>query len=248
MPKLILLGTGGAVSPPDRTTSMLALVDEGSTILIDCGGDVVHRCLSAGIDLDEINALLISHEHPDHTSGFPLFMEKIWLHGRRRPIPVHGIPEAVDQVQRVFGAYRTDSWEGLPDIEWQTHGGTGSAPVYRDSCWDIIATFGSHTVPVVGYRIVSLSTGTSICYSCDTEPSVAITELARQCDILIHESNGSGHGHSTPQEAANVAAEANVGQLILTHLSRTITDDDIVEAKSIFPKTAVGEDGQVVNL
>lgn len=248
MPQLILLGTGGAVSPPDRTTSMLALVDEGSTILIDCGGDVVQRCLAAGVDLEEINALLVSHEHPDHTSGFPLFMEKIWLHGRRRPLPVHGIEEGIDQVRRVFEMYNTKSWEGLPEIEWHSHPCEPFTDVYADARWEIIASPGDHTVPVTGYRTTSLTTGTSICYSCDTEPSDTIAQLAKGCDILVHEANGHGRGHSTPQDAARIAREAGAGRLILTHLSLAISPADIEEARDIFPDTVAGHDLQAIEL
>ncbi|MEX0747058.1 MAG: MBL fold metallo-hydrolase, partial [Rhodothermales bacterium] len=97
MARLHLLGTGAAVSDPHRTTTMLAFEEGRETLVVDCGGDVVQRLLAAGIDLDTIAALIVTHEHPDHVSGFPLFMEKIWLAGRRRPIDVYGIGPASSQ-------------------------------------------------------------------------------------------------------------------------------------------------------
>src|SRR5690625_566288 len=99
MPTLYLLGTGAAVSDAHRTTTMLAVSDGASTIAVDCGGDVIQRMMAAGIDVDTLDALIVTHEHPDHVSGFPLFMEKIWLLGRRRPIAVYGIREAIDQAR-----------------------------------------------------------------------------------------------------------------------------------------------------
>jgi len=74
---------------------MLAVSDARSTLLVDCGGDVIERVLSAGLEVDSIAGLIVTHEHPDHVSGFPLLMEKLWLAGRRRPIPVYGIAPAL---------------------------------------------------------------------------------------------------------------------------------------------------------
>ena len=85
---LHLLGTGAGYSEPHRTTTMLALSDHKQTdkenlLIIDCGGDVIQRVLAAGLNPFALKHLILTHAHPDHLSGFPLFMEKIWLAGRR---------------------------------------------------------------------------------------------------------------------------------------------------------------------
>src|SRR5215210_6071712 len=117
MPVLHLLGTGSALSDASRTTTMLAFAGE-SVIVVDCGGDVVQRLLTAEIELDRIEALILTHEHPDHIGGFPLFMEKIWLAGRRRPLPVIGPDRAVAVARALFATFDTSGWKGIPQIEW----------------------------------------------------------------------------------------------------------------------------------
>ena len=97
MARLHLLGTGATVSDPHRTTTMLALEGERSLVVIDCGGDVVQRMVASGLDPGRITALIVTHEHADHVSGFPLMMERLWLYGRRRPLDVYGIAPAVAQ-------------------------------------------------------------------------------------------------------------------------------------------------------
>ena len=241
MPTLHLLGTGAAVTDPTRTTTMLAVCDDKSTILIDCGGDVVQRLLSAGIDLESIEGLIITHEHPDHVSGFPLFMEKIWLAGRTKPLPVYGIQPALDQANRCLSAFHTDSWD-LPEIIWNPVEHKPGAEVLRDDHWSIVASPGIHGVPVVGVRISSERTGACMAYSCDTEPCDTITDLSTGVDLLIHEASGRLKGHSTIEGAADVARKAGVRTLVLVHLPSEPTESELERARRIFPDTRCGFD------
>ncbi|MFW5955235.1 MAG: MBL fold metallo-hydrolase, partial [Rhodothermales bacterium] len=178
MATLHLLGTGAAVSEPHRTTTMLAVSDALSSILIDCGGDVLQRAAASGIRFDSIDALIITHEHPDHVSGFPLFMEKIWLDGRRRPIDVYGIEPAIEQARKIFSAFNTSGWKDLPEIRWHEVPYGEDARVLENESWTISASPAKHAVPTIGLRIASHTSRGVVAYSCDTEPSDIITRLA----------------------------------------------------------------------
>ena len=248
MPHIAFLGTGGALTSPDRTTTMLALVDGTSTIVVDCGGDVVHRCLAVGIDPMSVDALLVSHRDPDHVSGFTLMMVKLWLHGRNKSLPVYGIPSALDLLKKVYGAYDPESWKGIPNVDWIECALDANALVLENDLWEIQSSPGKHGVPVVGYRFLNKSTGRTICYSSDSEPCDSIVQLASGCDILIHEANGPIKNHSSPTQAADVARRANVGQLILIHVSKSLTDEQVEEAREIFPATSVASDKQLLEL
>ena len=99
--------------------------------------------------------------------------------------------------------------------------------------------------------------GVSVVYCTDTVFSEAAVELARGADLLIHESTFA-HAesemafqkqHSTSTMAAQTAAEAGVGQLVLTHLSpryvpgNSVTPNDLLqEAQAIFPNTLLAKD------
>jgi ribonuclease Z len=242
MPHLHLLGTGAALSTPDRTTTMLAF--EGETIVVvDCGGDVVHRMLAAGLELDRIGALVITHEHPDHVSGFPLFMEKIWLAQRRRPIPVCGPEAALKVARRLFETFDTSGWEGLPEIEWREVPLEEGAPVWEDEQWKVTAAPGKHGVPVIGLRVEDRRGGGVVTYSADTERTDPIERLARGADILVHEGTGEMKGHTPPRAAAEVAREAGAGRLVLIHIPPDLGAEDLKHAREIFAATEVGEDG-----
>jgi ribonuclease Z len=241
MAVLHLLGTGAAASDAARTTTMLGFEHEGSVVLVDCGGDLVQRALAAGIDPDRIDALVVTHEHPDHAGGFALFMERIWLLGRKRPIAVLGIPPALEQARRVLGAFDTSGWD-MPAIDWREVEHAEGAVVLEDGRWRITAAPGVHSVPVIGLRVEARGAG-SVAYSCDTERCEAITTLSRGADLLVHEATGPFGGHASSEDAARVAAEAGAGRLVLVHLPPDVRDEQLAGARSIFPRVEFGADG-----
>ncbi len=221
---------------------MLAFTSGRSTVVVDCGGDVVQRLLAAGIDLDTIEALIITHEHPDHAGGFPLFMEKIWLAGRRRPIAVYGISQALDQARTIFEAFNTSTWTGMPAIDWKEVAYKPYAEVLTDEPWRITAMPVNHAVPTIGLRVEERVSGEVVAYSCDTEPTERVVDLAQNADILVHEATGEGRGHTSAEHAARAARDANVDRLLLVHLPPGLSDADLIEARSIFKNTELGEE------
>ena len=100
--------------------------------------------------------------------------------------------------------------------------------------------------------------GLKVTYSGDTRPSEKLIELAKDSDILIHEAtfeeadrlNAYEHGHSTARDAAEIAREANVDKLIITHISPRYIQYDVLEreAREVFENTEVAEDLKVFNI
>lgn len=94
--------------------------------------------------------------------------------------------------------------------------------------------------------------GRKIVYSGDTRPAKAILELAKGADILIYESTfddsmaerAAEDGHSTARQAAEIAAEAGVGLLLLTHISSRYNEPLVLleQAMEIFTNTRMAED------
>ncbi|MEM1093576.1 MAG: MBL fold metallo-hydrolase [Bacteroidota bacterium] len=242
MPTLHLLGTGAALSEPHRTTTMLAFADQGETILVDCGGDVLQRVQQAGLDFDSIHGLIITHEHPDHVSGFPLFMEKLWLYKRQKPIHLYGIAPALEQARRCFAAFDTSGWTNLMPMHWHTVGETENALVLDTHVWHIRSTPVVHSVPTVGLRVTAKSNQASVVYSCDTEPADTLERLLQPGDMLVHEANGPIRNHTSAQQAAALAARGQARQLLLVHLPPQLSDADLQEARAVFPDTAWGEE------
>ncbi len=245
MPTLHLLGTGAALSHAHRTTTMLAVSDahagEASTLVVDCGGDVVQRMLAAGLPLGDLAGLVVTHSHPDHVSGFPLFVEKIWLSGRTRAMPVCGIAPALDQARRCFATFDTSGWD-LPPLDYRTVAHAPDAVVWEAAPWHVTAAPVAHFVPNIGLRIEHVRTGRVVAYSCDTEPTDAVIDLARDADVLVHEATGAGPGHSSAVQAAEQAQAAGVGRLLLVHLPDGDLGPALADARAVFPDTDLGDE------
>jgi len=94
--------------------------------------------------------------------------------------------------------------------------------------------------------------GRKIIYSGDTAPNPELVELSRGADLLIHESTfldeladrAEEDGHTTALQAATIAKEAEVKQLVLTHISSRYPDPVVVldEAMAVFENVVVAED------
>jgi ribonuclease Z len=240
-----LLGTGAALSDAGRTTTMLAFEQPGDVVLVDCGGDAAQRLLAHGLDLEALTALIVTHEHPDHVSGFPLLMERLWLAGLRRPLPVYGIAPAIAQAKRVHDAFDVRNWPGYPGASYhEVPVGQGAAVLTNDS-WSITAAPGVHSVPSIGIRVEDRRGGGVAVYSGDTTGADSIVGLARGADLLVHEASDEPAMHSCPVSAAQVAAAAGVRRLVLVHLPAGVHDRDerVTAARAVFAELVVGEDG-----
>lgn len=253
MASIHLLGTGAGFTDAWRTTTMLALSDVEHLVVIDCGGDVFQRIQAAGLNPAHLKALIITHEHPDHCGGFPLFLEKMWLAQLRDPIHVYGPQAGLDQVKRLYEAFQLDTWPGMPALIWHPVDLAEGALVFEDEVWRITSCQTLHPPPTIALRADHKASKKSMAYSCDTSPSEAFTRLSKEVDLMVHEANliekSLPNVHTCIPDAAQVAANAAVQQLILVHLPPGLTSQHLAKARNeIFANMDLGVELGVYDL
>jgi ribonuclease Z len=99
--------------------------------------------------------------------------------------------------------------------------------------------------------------GRKLVFSGDTSPCDMVRVAADGADVLVHEATFTSEerdraletGHTTARQAAELAAEAGVGLLALTHVSTRYAGGEIRdEARAIFPRTEVPRDFDLIDV
>jgi ribonuclease BN (tRNA processing enzyme) len=241
--RVILLGTKGGPKPsPSRAPACVAIVIEGTIYLVDCPNGVARQIVMAGLSLDRLGQLFITHNHSDHVLDVGSLLVLAWGSGLNSPVGIHGPPPLRKIVGHSLAASRYDiavrmREEGRPallpliHVSEQARGG----PVYRDAKVTVSSVAVDHysVKPAFAYRFDTPAR--SIVISGDTTYSEALVDFTRGADLLIHEAmyldavvelaGGSAslqdhllRSHSTTEQVGLVAARAGVKKLVLSHL------------------------------
>lgn len=217
MPKVIILGSSNAVPSLNHENTHLVIVGEESTILVDCVSNPIVRLEQAGVDFNDLTDIVLTHFHPDHVSGVPLLLMDMWLMGRTRPLNMYGLHYTMDRLEDLMGFYGWSEWPNFFPVGFYRLPEAEMTSVLDSADFRVFASPVHHMVPTIGLRVECHNPGKVLAYSCDTEPCEQTIRLAEGADILIHEAAGATFGHSSAEQAGQIATEAEVGKLYLIH-------------------------------
>lgn len=231
--RLTVLGGCGAWPAADRACSGYLIEHDGFRLLIDPGYAVVPRLFRL-VEPHQVDAVFISHGHPDHCADLnPLLRARVMTgDAPRTPLPVFAPPHAVDAVLAL-------DRRGWLDSALSRHEFTPGASME-------IGPFSADTVPlphsVINAGVRLTASGHTIAYTGDTGPSPDIVGLARNAHILLAEASYVDDGDmpeslrsnlSTARQAGTHAVAAGVGRLVLTHLIPGTEPDAVMDAAGV---------------
>ncbi len=237
MAKLVILGSSNAIPDEQHENTHLAVLGQDYSLLIDCVSNPVVRLPKAGIDINRLTDMILTHFHPDHVSGVPLLLMNMWLQGRKSPLNIYGLHHTLNRIEDLMGFYDWESWPNFFPVVFHRLPQEEMVPVLSNPEFRVFSSPVQHLVPTIGLRIEFPQTGRTLAYSCDTEPCPQVIHLASGADVLIHEAAGPSAGHSTAAQAGSAAREAEVGCLYLIHY-RTGDFDPcslVDEARKVYP-------------
>ena len=237
MPELIILGSSDAVPSEDHENTHMILVGEARVVLIDCSSNPVVRLKKVGLEALNITDLIVTHFHPDHVAGVPLFLLDSWLLGRKAPLNIYGLEATLDRLRQMMMLFGWDEWPGFFPVDFHPVAEQEMAVVLESHDFKILASPVEHLIPNLGLRIESINSGKVLAYSGDTSPSDGVVRLARGADVLIHEASGETIGHTSAAQAGEIARQAGAKRLYLIHYRTWEFDPNplVEESRQTFP-------------
>lgn len=232
--KLTLLGTGTSQGVPvigcrcevcrsadsrDKRLRTSAMVEVGDCrIVIDAGPDFRQQMLRT--DVRTIDAILLTHEHKDHTGGLDDVRAFNFVdYPTIRPVDIYATPRTMACIRKDYDyAFATNKYRGVPEIRLQEIDGHEPFTVKGV---EIIPIAGKHSerFEVTGYRIGPIAYMTDFKKLCEGE-----IEKLRGVEVLVinalrfkpHDS------HFSVDEAMEIIREVKPRKAYLTHLSHEI--------------------------
>ncbi|GAB4277745.1 MAG: hypothetical protein Kow0092_33560 [Deferrisomatales bacterium] len=225
--RVVTVGTGTCGPRLDRRGPCVLVQGAGATVAVDLGLGALHGLLGAGVAHGDLDAVFLTHLHPDHTAELValLFAANYDESPRRRPLTLVGGAGTGAFLAALEGAY--GGWidpKGYARRIRQLEPGEELA-VGGLTCQTGLVR---HLPSSLAYRFQA--NGRSVVVSGDTGFAPELARLARGVDLLLVEASLPASGgcdvHLTAREAGLLARQAGVGRLVLTHLYPSADADD----------------------
>ena len=246
--KITVLGMWGGFPKPGEATSGYLIQSETTSVLLDCGSGVLSQLLLR-FPVNELDAIVLSHYHADHCCDIGVMQYARLVHqamqGLCQPLPIYGFDNGID-FQRLTYHRESSITQGMSYQNQQA---------FQIGDLSFLPFRTLHAVECYGFRIQG--PGKTICYTADGGFCPDQIIAAKDVDLLLSEANFSHEGlslalgnHMTGTQVGQLAQEANVKQLVLTHLpplkdSKPIYDEVVREYSR---PTELAKPGLVITL
>ena len=237
-----VLGSGGPELEDKRASSSYLVWQDGRPrVLIDSGGGSALRFGQSGARVAQLDAIVFTHLHIDHSADFPALIKSSYFEERQQPLPVYGpvgnalFPSTTQFVAGLFDRRRGD-YRYLADFLTGEDGGYvlrahnvtlsahESRTVSASQGLELSATPVVHGgVPALAWK-VSIG-GKIIVFSGDTNGENGnLEQLAKGADLFVAhnaipegETGAARQLHMPPSVIGRIATTAGVKQLVLSH-------------------------------
>ncbi len=236
----------------------IAILDAGTGIR-NLGKELMQKGLSQHV----IN-IVFSHFHWDHIQGFPFFAPA-FNPDQKIGILALGMKEKIKNLREIFSMQMQKEY--FP-IQMETMGAQFEFLTYGDeetiygAHVKSIAQYHKFTGGSYGFRLEDESVSLVVCTDLEHINGIDenIVDFAKDADLLIHDGQYTadeykkfkGWGHSTWEQAVEVAIRANAKKLIITHHDPDHNDDFLdsieKECKKVFPASLLAKEGMEVSV
>lgn len=239
---ITLLGTGSPIPDPNRAGPATLVQSGGEQYVVDAGRGVLMRLTAAGVQANQLTAVLLTHLHSDHITDLNDLITTMWVTTLEpTPLRIVGPPGTREVVGHLLESlepdigYRIAHHDDLNERPRVEVTEVLDGPVELGGVVSITAAPTDHrpVEPSVGYRLDhgDGDDRTGVVVAGDTVPCEGLDRLCAGADALVHTTirkdviaeipiqrmQDTLDYHSSPEEAAQTAQRAGVGTLVLTH-------------------------------
>jgi ribonuclease BN (tRNA processing enzyme) len=252
-----VLGSGGPELQDRRASSSYLVWEDGQArVLVDAGGGSALRFGESGAQMSQLDVMLFTHYHVDHSADFSALIKSSWFEDRKRPLPIYGpegnefMPSTTEFVSDFFGEKR-GAYRYLSELlvageegsyQMQPHDVAGTAEpqaVFRSRDLVVYSVRVVHgQVPALAWRV---EVGNKrLVFSGDTNgEGESLKQLAMNADLFVaHNAVPEGavgierNLHMPPSIIGQIAEGAHVKHLILSHrMLRTLGKENQTQSE-----------------
>jgi ribonuclease BN (tRNA processing enzyme) len=247
---LQVLGSGGPELQTKRaSSSYLVWIDGKARVLVDTGGGSALRFGESGAQMADLDVILFTHLHADHSADLPALIKSSWFEDRKRPLPIYGpggnrlMPSTVTFVRALFdgtrGAYRylgefispldkssyklepRDVREPAPKIGAPRRKEPMILPVFSNERVSVQAVTVTHgQLPALAFRVET--GGKAMVFSGDTNGNGdGLSKLAAGADLFV------AH-NAVPEGAAGVERALHMPPSVIGQIARAAKTKQLV--------------------
>ncbi len=223
MSELFFIGTGGSVATEDRDNTSFLLRTEENLILIDCSGSVIQKLKKLNFDPRTVDALLITHIHPDHVYGLPSLVHSLMLD--ECLINIYGSGETVSfcgDLLDLFDLRNETIKYRLNMISVNNRESHQLSPSLRCAFFDV-----PHSSASMAFHFYLEAEGIHFIYSGDTPAHPELFQEAEGIDFLVHDCSAPSRFfekypllrtmHTDARTLGELAQKAGVKHLVPCH-------------------------------
>ncbi|MBD2703129.1 MBL fold metallo-hydrolase [Spirosoma sp. BT702] len=219
-----------------RTSVHIAV--EGRSFIIDTGPDFRQQVLR--LHLQQLDAVIFTHEHKDHTAGFDEIRAYNFRSGK--DVPVYGRPSVLAQLQREFAyIFAEHKYPGVAHVQLN---------IVENKPFEVLGVpfipieALHHRLPVFGYRVGDFTYLTDLNFISDEELEKVYGTKVLILDALQRQPHIS---HFTLDQAIALAQRVAADKTYFVHISHKLGLHKEVE-KELPPSIRLGYDGMQIKL
>lgn len=213
----IILGAGSGLPNLEKNLSSLVIQTSDKNFLADCGDGTSKQLLRQGFNKDFLDAVFISHYHPDHIAGLYMVLQMLYLEGRTKPLELF-LPERVNDFMDSLHMFYT--FEQRFPFELRVHELKDAETVYPEvkavlndhlKGYAEVVKRNSYPNPMQAYSLAFQESEKKLVYTSDVGTLGSIESLLKSADTIVMDAF-----HPAPKQIISFIKK-HQKHIILTH-------------------------------